>query len=77
MCFMHLITDGIILKQLNEQPEEGDLMAFYKKVDVLEFKIGVSIAIFFNSLALPFLLNLIYRHIVLQRMGITTYEFIR
>ena len=44
---------------------------------MVEFTIFISIACFFNLCALLFLGHLTMFHIMLQRRGMTTYEYIR
>ena len=64
MCLMHIMTN---LGVLNLLIDDGSI----------PYQIMVYVAIFFNFCALPFLGQLIYRHVKLQRAGLTTYEFIR
>lgn len=79
MSLMHNITNGFVLYYLGtassltiESHEDT-----YKRVLLVEFETIISIACFFNFLALIFLGHLTYFHIWLQRKGMTTYEYIR
>ena len=49
----------------------------YNAVLLTEFKILIGLACFFNFLALLFLGHLTYFHLMLQKKGMTTYEYIR
>ena len=49
----------------------------YKKTLLLEFEILIIIACFFNFCALIFLAHLTHFHMMLQKRGMTTYEYIR
>ena len=63
MCFLHLIFDVALLAVSRNEP--------------LYIQIMLYSAICFNGMAVPFLGHLFYRHIMLQKAGITTYEFIK
>ena len=49
----------------------------YKAVLLIEFQVLIGLACFFNFLALLFLGHLTAFHIMLQRKGMTTYEYLR
>lgn len=63
MCLLHLIVDITLLAIARHEQ--------------LFIQIMLYCAISLNAMAIPFLGHLFYRHIMLQRAGITTYEFIR
>lgn len=79
MALMHTLTNIVVLYQLFVRHENlvDSHMTFFKRVIVLEFQIAIGVAMFFNLCAVLFLGHLIWFHIMLQRKGMTTFEYIR
>ena len=79
MSLMHNITNIMVLYHFSQETSsiEESHIEFYEKVLFKEFKIFLSVACFFNFLALLFLGHLVGLHIMLYKRGMTTYEYIR
>ena len=79
ITLLHNLTNIAVIYNLNAETEPT-VQAHedtYKKFLVIEFSIFIAIACFFNLCALLFLGHLTLFHIMLQRRGMTTYEYIR
>ena len=79
MSLMHNATNGFVIYYLatESSPTVQSHEQAYKSALLVEFQIIIAIACFFNLCALLFLGHLTYFHIMLQRRGMTTYEYIR
>lgn len=76
---MHNITNGLVIYHILAQTEDIK----QNHVDVYSYELGTHffavlvIIVFFNTLALLFLTQLIVFHIELKYKGLTTYEFLK
>ena len=79
MALTHTLINLVVLYHLFVRHEllEESHMTFFKVVIVTEFQIAIGVAMFFNVCAVLFLGHLIWFHIMLQRKGMTTFEYIR
>ena len=79
ITLLHNLTNIFVLYYLATEsiPTTDAHEDTYKVVLLVEFEILIGIACFFNLLALLFLGHLTYFHIILQRKGMSTYEYIR
>jgi palmitoyltransferase len=75
----HNITNAVVLAQLyknNIKTEQITIKVFKKQV-VYPFKICLFIAVSFNLIALIFLAHLIVFHIRLQKLNLSTFDYLR
>ena len=79
ITLLHNLTNIAVIYNLNAETEPTVKANedTYKSFLVVEFTIFIAIACFFNLCALLFLGHLTLFHIMLQRRGMTTYEYIR
>jgi len=79
LTFLHNITNIFVVYNLftAAAPTVDAVESVYKSVLLVEFEILIMIACFLNLCALLFLGHLTLFHIMLQRRGMTTYEYIR
>ena len=79
MALIHNVTNIFVVYHLfiASAPTIESHNQVYKSVLLQEFEILILIACFFNLIALVFLGHLTIFHIMLQKRGLTTYEYIR
>lgn len=79
LTLVHNITNVFVIYNLltAATPTVKAHESVYKSVLLVEFQVLIFIAVFFNLCALLFLGHLTIFHVMLQRRGMTTYEYIR
>ena len=79
LTLMHNLTNIFVIYNLAtaSDPTVKSHEDTFKATLLIEFQIIIGIACFFNLCALLFLGHLTYFHIMLQKRGMTTYEYIR